>query len=387
MVEIFEQINQNFPLWARVLYFIVLFVVGLFVYWKAARRRFDVFTSNDTEKGPKDKTSKLWLSRPDKDSQMFKQLNLNITISKLFDYLVISLIVGVFISRVLYILYDPTEFADIRWFYIPYEKIDDQVFWFSSFPWVMFNLGVGSVIPGGFLLGFLLCYILLLKSSVIKLNQNIKPLTDFIIFTLIGIGFFFSITFKDVSVFYLSLAYAGLLVVRFFLIKQNFIKLSEGLIKRIFNFIFIVSVPSLLIYKHLTYDHPNSEFLLVVDIAGLFVTLWLSGVDISNLVFGKQEEEVIGVKKTDRRQKSFTQNKVSTSEVKPDGRRRDAGLKKNGKNGDKPRDFSMSYRHFRSSVENSFLNRVKRFLQKIKLSSKKSEVDQRDKNRINNETK
>jgi hypothetical protein len=202
--------------------------------------------------------------------------------------------------------------------------------------------------------------------------------------------------FQDVPVLYLSLSYAGLLLIRFVLIKQAYIKIPVDLIKRIFNFVFIVSVPSLLIYKHLAYDHPNSEFLLVVDVASLFVTLWLVGVDISELVFGKQEEDIIGIKKTPRSVKDSVKNKASRksdsamrSEVvaKNGNGNRSSNLKKDHKSTDKPRNFSMSYRHFRSSVENSFVNRVKKFLQKIRSNSRKSEVDQRNKKQRDNEGK
>jgi len=72
-----------------------------------------------------------------------------------FDFVFFSLLFGVLVSRFFYIILNLNDFSEIRWFWIPYEKIEDQVLWFETFPWVFFKMGVNTVLWEGFALGFL----------------------------------------------------------------------------------------------------------------------------------------------------------------------------------------------------------------------------------------
>jgi len=71
-----------------------------------------------------------------------------------FDFIVFSYLFGIVFSRLLYIILNYDLFQDARWFWIPYERIEGDVFLFQSFPWLFFKMDLETVVIDGFAIGF-----------------------------------------------------------------------------------------------------------------------------------------------------------------------------------------------------------------------------------------
>ena len=91
----------------------------------------------------------LWRGvKKDKKNPDFRQ-------EHVFDFAFFSLVLGILLSRLFYIFLNSEIFSDIRWFWIPYEKIQEQILWFESFPWLFFKMNLNTVTIDGFVIGLL----------------------------------------------------------------------------------------------------------------------------------------------------------------------------------------------------------------------------------------
>lgn len=65
--------------------------------------------------------------------------------SSTFDLFFVSIFLGFLIGRVIYILSNYDDFSGYIWYWLPYEKYGDQVYWFRLLPWRFFNIFDGGL--------------------------------------------------------------------------------------------------------------------------------------------------------------------------------------------------------------------------------------------------
>ncbi|MDD3662187.1 MAG: hypothetical protein PHG63_03940, partial [Candidatus Dojkabacteria bacterium] len=72
-----------------------------------------------------------------------------------FDLLAASTVSAVIVGRIAYIVSTFHDFIGLRWFWLPYERIEGEVHIADSLPWAAFRLWDGGILIEGALLGFL----------------------------------------------------------------------------------------------------------------------------------------------------------------------------------------------------------------------------------------
>lgn len=115
LLEILDFISK-IPVW---LILLVIFVIGMYVFWRGCME-----TGKDR--------------------------------SSVFDMYMLSLLSGVSIGRLGYILSNISEFAGFIWYWSPYEKYGDTIYLFRLLPWRFFRVWDGGIMILSFFVGFLL---------------------------------------------------------------------------------------------------------------------------------------------------------------------------------------------------------------------------------------
>lgn len=65
--------------------------------------------------------------------------------SSTFDLFIVSIFLGFLVGRIVYILSNYQDFAGYIWYWLPYEKYGDQVFWVRLLPWRFLNIFDGGL--------------------------------------------------------------------------------------------------------------------------------------------------------------------------------------------------------------------------------------------------
>ncbi len=65
--------------------------------------------------------------------------------SSTFDLFLVSIFLGFLIGRVIYIASNYDDFSGYIWYWLPYEKYGDQVYWFRLLPWRFLNIFDGGL--------------------------------------------------------------------------------------------------------------------------------------------------------------------------------------------------------------------------------------------------
>ena len=86
----------------------VIFFIGLYIFWKEAVR-----------------------SRKNNSS--------------VFDAFILSIIVGLIIGRIIYIILNWSDFSSYVWYWLPYERYGDQIYLFRLLPWRFFQFWDGQL--------------------------------------------------------------------------------------------------------------------------------------------------------------------------------------------------------------------------------------------------
>ena len=76
--------------------------------------------------------------------------------SSIFDVYIVSLLVGVILGRVGYIISNLDEFMSFIWYWSPYEKYGDTTYIFRLLPWRFLRVWDGGIIIFALFVGFLL---------------------------------------------------------------------------------------------------------------------------------------------------------------------------------------------------------------------------------------
>jgi hypothetical protein len=185
----------------------------------------------------------LWRGvKKDKKSQYFRQ-------EHVFDFAFFSLVLGVLLSRLFYIFLNSDMFSDVRWFWIPYEKIQEQILWFESFPWLFFKMSLNTVAIEGFVIGFWGGIHVVKNIHRLNWKESSMALCDYIgLITAFGCWASYMYSKQE------YLIYPVLILFILFLVKELtrgsfdiFKKLTSG----IWKFFSIVALPLVIIYSKL----------------------------------------------------------------------------------------------------------------------------------------
>lgn len=65
--------------------------------------------------------------------------------SSVFDLFIISIFIGLLAGRIIHILSNWQEFTSFIWYWLPYERYGDQVYWFRLLPWKFFDIFDGGL--------------------------------------------------------------------------------------------------------------------------------------------------------------------------------------------------------------------------------------------------
>lgn len=128
MQDILDKIFQFFSTFSPSILFLLVIIFGLYVYWRG---------SMETRKNR----------------------------SSVFDIFIISIFLGLFLGRVIYVVTNWNNFIHF-WYWIPYERSGNEIYWFRLLPWSLMNIFDGGLYILGMFLGFVLSANLF--SSVIK---------------------------------------------------------------------------------------------------------------------------------------------------------------------------------------------------------------------------
>jgi hypothetical protein len=114
-------------------------------------------------------------------AEHFRQVNL-------FDILWISFLAAIVLSRLIYFAFSGIENA--CWFWIPYEKIGEQVYYFRCLPWSFLNIWDGGLSLSGFLLGFWIMIYISVYIYKIKWSSIFPAFKHFFLSLLLGFSLF-----------------------------------------------------------------------------------------------------------------------------------------------------------------------------------------------------
>lgn len=65
--------------------------------------------------------------------------------SSVFDIFLSSVIIGLFLGRLVYIFSHWNEFSSLPWYWLPYERYGNEVYFFRLLPWRLFQIWDGQV--------------------------------------------------------------------------------------------------------------------------------------------------------------------------------------------------------------------------------------------------
>lgn len=118
IIQFVSSLSSYVTLPIQLVYFGLVAVIGVYVFWLNARK-------------------KVGQSR------------------QVFDVVITAVVFACILSRLLVIFTRPDLFQSARWFWLPYERIDDVVYVMQTFPWLFLKISVGGVLIDGFFFGLL----------------------------------------------------------------------------------------------------------------------------------------------------------------------------------------------------------------------------------------
>lgn len=108
MVELISNIKNFIGTFNPLVGLFIIFLLGLYVFWKEASR-----------------------SRKNNSS--------------VFDAFILSIVVGLLIGRIMYVVLNWSEFSSYTWYWLPYERYGNQIYFFRLLPWRFFQFWDGQI--------------------------------------------------------------------------------------------------------------------------------------------------------------------------------------------------------------------------------------------------
>lgn len=210
---------RNYSILVYAVYIVGFVFIGTFLYWRSVRRRAIA-------------------------------ANRHFPADRVLDMIVLTFAFSLLLGRLFAILAQPALFGELRWFWIPYEKIGNDVFWFASFPWVFLNIPLGGLLMEGILLGAF-CALLFFPGMLgIELKVIAGANVDFCWQLLLAVALFYSV--KNGVGVYLWVLIAGVLTgVLVLVFRRFFVQKSKKwvvlTVEAIWKIIAVLGLPIILL--------------------------------------------------------------------------------------------------------------------------------------------
>lgn len=331
--DVFRYINQVVTTYPFV-YFGCVTAVSIFMFWRSVQRTFRRELDDDTD----EETAALgsdYLGR------------------RVFDLLILTSFSALLIARLSFILYQPESLSGVRWFLLPYERIEGEVFLFASLPWYFFKF-VDGVLTEGFILGWLVSIVFYSRLMQIKWGTISNAVSDFMWFWFIGAGIYLAISWNMIVVVGFVVYLIVLGFIRFMVNRRGD---RKSQIHKAVSFIWkgslIVGIPAVMFINNLFIrDVDRNEFLAVLSGVTCVVGIWiLAGDAFEFFDIFKDSTKGVFIRKHEKAAALEKEEIVVPDVPSEQGWRRftveNPGMrvKKRDRQG-APRDFSLSYKHF-----------------------------------------
>ncbi|MBN1618554.1 hypothetical protein JW887_04430 [Candidatus Dojkabacteria bacterium] len=363
--NLLNNLNAGFTPIIQIVYWLVFFIAVTFIMWKS------FIEESRKLKAPDDVLSS--------DFDRFISF-------KLFDFLFISIFISLFFARFLYIFYNPDRFSEVRWFYLPYEKINEEVYWMASFPWLFFRFTDGGFLLEGVFLGLLISSFLssrVLGYTMAVLHKSIEYKVSFASFFILIYG---AIIFKNETYFISGISLILLMTV--IGLTRNFVnKMIPTKILPIFqllrSLILVLAIPLIILfYDQNTSGIENSQFLLIINIFSVAIGVYIViGAYLEKFLMNfKRNSQASGSADFDGAlfpAVSIQGNRkvpadVANSSFRSGTRREALSLKPNLANSSNDRKFTMSFKDFSGISRRVKVNDMNNRLEQIRGKSKKN---------------
>lgn len=318
-------------------YFAFISAIAVFLFWRSVQRT--CCKGMDSNQGDIDRCRKEWGR-------------------KTFDFILLSFGTALVFSRALYILYQPSEYFDVRWFWIPYERIEGEIFLFASFPWVFFRMWDGGLLLAGVVLGWFVSVIIYSRIMNIRWGAVSNAVADFLWFCFLGVQVYY-IYNQGQTISYVILFYYMLLGIARWL--ANKVKVRQKILHRIVSFVWKVSImvgiPSIMLVDAVvSTDDPGKYLLAGAAALTVLIGIWVLAGDALEFFqillpkggrgtegSGRAGEGEISTADPFSRQGDWRRFTVNTPVLRKSSDQRTVDHRKT-KNA--PRDFSRSYRDY-----------------------------------------
>jgi hypothetical protein len=207
---------------------------------------------------------------------------------KVFDIMILSIIGALFVSRISYIIASPDVFQGARWFWIPYEKVEGEIFLFASFPWLVFRVWDAALPYQSLLLGWLLSLVALSRILRVPWRFLSSAISEVYVVCLIGLELYIAALWQ---------VWGPMLVVGYLVVlgalrwKTNRDSLAHGstgvhkMVSALWKLSTIVGLPfAILLIDALYRSFEGREFFLAISILTILVGLWVIAGDLADYI-------------------------------------------------------------------------------------------------------
>lgn len=345
--EFLSTINAHTTVQIEFLYLAAVTIAGVFVFWRSVRRTM----TRESEKEGESLVdiSSLWGHR-------------------VFDLLLISGIISVLTSRLTYLLAHPDELRGVRWFWLPYERIEGTVFLFDSLPWLLLKVWEGGVLLDGLVLGWLVSLMVVSRLMKVKWGSISNALSDFFWVWFIGVELYAAVIWEIPNLLWIVCALLLLGVVRFRTLRA---KERNKVSKRVHRSVSLtwkvatlVGVPiGLLINNVFVQEIAYEQVAVVLNIIAAIVGLWIISGDVLEffaIITGsdvKPMESTVGIRGPAEIGRAYSGSAGGWrqyAEVRRSGRGVRSGVVAEGRRDEETaRSFARSYKDFAGKWKNA----------------------------------
>ncbi|MCD4756115.1 hypothetical protein K8R20_00655 [bacterium] len=234
--------NVN-PLWV----YFVISIMGLYVYWRGC---------TETRK-----------SR-----------------SSIFDTFSLAMIIGLIVGRASYLVINWSQYSRYTWYFLPYEKYGDTMYFFRLLPWRLVRVWDGGLTIFVAMIGFLIVITLLvLLVKKWRWYQVYFPIF-FSMIAMLGISFVYMGILNENTLWIIQGGILFVIPVLFWLVSKILLVSVKNGIKRrrilVYIGVLIITLTSMYIsYSYLLDEVSRFEFVAVISLI-----LWVAIMDIFLIV-------------------------------------------------------------------------------------------------------
>lgn len=240
MSEYISKVKEFILVINPIVVFTLMFLIGMYVFWRGCRE-----------------------SRKNRSS--------------VFDMFLISGFLSGIVGRVVYIILEWSQFSTFIWYWLPYEKYGDKVYFFRLLPWRFFKIWDGGIVILAMfvtLLLFMTLYSLLIKKW--RWKHMFFPIY-FSAISMLGVSY----GYVGIRSEYSGWVYKGLVLIGFLLIFYLLFKFIYKIIKDPVREKYVVGyaglITVLLSAVYITYLYLTSNLTLLENIlVGIFI-MWTIG--------------------------------------------------------------------------------------------------------------